>query len=192
MPKSCFLYILSLFFLAGCNDYTPRPSGFARIERKHPHYLTFDTPYFSLEYPSDAKIEQLKINDEAGLWFNIIYPQYNATLYCTYLPTTKATLSKALDDSYQLAYSHISMADEITQIQYVDSLRNKEGILYDIKGFVAVPLQFYITDKASHFLRGSFYFDHSVNVDSVSPVVGYIKGDIQHIMESLNWKNIDR
>ena len=127
--------------------------------------------------------------DGAGYWFNILYPQYNVTLYCTYIPVTKESLPKALDDSYQLAYGHVSQADGISGKQYVDSLNCKTGIIYDIRGQVAVPLQFYVTDSKSHFLRGSLYFDHKVNIDSVSPVIDFVRDDIVYILESLEWKS---
>jgi len=186
--KSLLYFGLILMFLS-CSEYTPRPEGYSRFVRPQFSYLQFDHSAFSFSYTDDSEIDEAKKEDNAGYWFNILYPQYNAIVYCTYIPVTKTSLPKALDDSYQLAYSHVSKADGISQMQYVDSVENKTGIVYDIKGSVAVPVQFYITDNATNFLRGSLYFDQNVKADSVAPIVSYIRGDIVYMMESLKWKN---
>jgi len=180
-------YFICLFL--SCNEYTPRPAAYPRVDRPGFDYLRFDNTAFSFLYPADAKIEEVKIGDKSGYWFNILYTQYNATVYCTYLTIDKRSLTKALDDSYQLAYTHTSKAEGISQSEYTDSLNHKTGIIYDIKGLVAVPVQFYITDNNSNFLRGSLYFDQQVNVDSVAPIVNYIRADIVSLMESLKWKD---
>ncbi|MBB4037725.1 gliding motility-associated lipoprotein GldD [Dysgonomonas hofstadii] len=189
MKNRGLLYLIFPFLFLSCAEYTPRPAGFQRFDRAHYDYLKFENPALSFLYPADAKIEEVKNEANPGYWFNILYPQYNATLYCTYIPIKKEDLSKALDDSYQLAYSHTSRAEGIFQSQYTDSLNHKEGVIYDIKGLVAVPVQFYITDNTSNFLRGSLYFDQNVKIDSVAPIVEYIRSDIVYLMESLKWKN---
>ncbi|MCR5455573.1 MAG: hypothetical protein K6F33_11355, partial [Bacteroidales bacterium] len=62
------------------------------------------------------------------------------------------------------------------------------GLLYGIKGNVASPLQFYITDSTRHFLRGSLYFNCSPNKDSLAPSVEFVRQDIERLFETLIWK----
>ncbi len=181
----CLFIILS--FLS-CDEYTPKPKGYQRAVRQPVEYIEFSNKELSFLYPNDARIEPLISDAKSEIWFNLHYSQYNATLHCTYIPLLNQNLNKLLDDSYQLAYSHVSMAQGISQTQFSDSLRRTFGIIYDIRGSVASPVQFYITDNTSNFLRGSLYFDQTIKADSVAQIISFIRKDIDHIMESLEWK----
>lgn len=186
------LGILCLFILLtllSCNEYTPKPKGYQRVVRQPIEYIEFSNTNLSFLYPSDTYIESLISQTKSEIWFSLHYKQYNATLHCTYIPLLNQDLNKILDDSYQLAYSHVSMAQGISQTQFSDSLHHTFGIIYDIQGAVASPVQFYVTDSTSNFLRGSLYFDQMAKADSVTQVVAFIRKDIVHLMESLEWKN---
>jgi len=189
MKKTLIIISLLIYFTA-CNQHTPRPQGYPRIERQQVEYIKYESPYFSFLHPSDTRIEEVGKEHVSGFWFNILYPEHDARIYCTYLPVNKVSLKKALDDSYQLAYSHTSKAEGISQFQYQDSALHKTAIIYDVKGSVAAPVQFYVTDNTSHILRGSLYYNQPVSVDSVAPVSHFIKEDIIKIIESIQWKNI--
>lgn len=165
----------------------PKPAGFPRIDRSNNETNTFSSLAFSFYYPASVKIEEVKKEGTAGLWFNMNYPQYDATIYCTYLPVDGTNVAQFLDESYRSAYGHVSKADGILQTQYENSLHHTVGVLYDIKGSVASPIQFYITDSVSNFFRGSLYFNHAVKPDSVAPIVQYIREDIVSMMETLKW-----
>ncbi len=179
----CFLCLL--FF--SCNEYTPKPKGYLRLERKESGMAEYKDHQFSFQYPDIARIENVEGSPDNEKWFNIVYPQYNATIFCTYIPVTPETLRNALDDSYQLAYSHASIADAIKQVNFTNELHNTSGIIYEIKGSVATPIQFFVTDSLSNFFRGSLYYDQKVNKDSIAPVTQFIREDIIHLMESLEW-----
>ena len=58
--------------------------------------------------------------------------------------------------------------------------------MYNLQGPVAVPFSF-LLPTASHFLRGSLYFDHSPNSDSLQPSLAHIEKDIVHLIETLAW-----
>ena len=61
------------------------------------------------------------------------------------------------------------------------------GVMYNLQGPVASPIQFFATDSSTHFLRGSLYFDHSPNPDSLQPSLAHIEKDIVHLIETLAW-----
>lgn len=189
MKREIPLLILCALFFASCNEYTPKPAGYARIDRFENKLDTFSCFGVSFLYPVSVKIHEVSDEDKTGSWFNLYYPEYDATIFCTYLPIDQISLGKILDESYQLAYSHVAKADGIQQTQYTNPLQLTSGILYDIKGAVASPVQFYITDSISNFLRGSLYFNNEVKPDSVAPVVQYIREDIINMMETLKWKD---
>lgn len=181
------LYISLLILFTACNEYTPLPRGYQRVERGAVDYVELKTSDFSFLYPTDAQIDFIKSEAKPEIWFNILYPQYNATIYCTYIPLHNQNLSKILDDGYQLAYSHTTKAESISQSLYTDSLRHMSGLIYDIQGTVASPVQFYITDKSFNYLRGSLYFSDLAKSDSIAPVVEFLRADIVRIMETLEW-----
>ncbi|MDR1091470.1 MAG: hypothetical protein LBL79_10375 [Prevotella sp.] len=182
----CLFIVLSLW---SCNEYTPKPKGYQRVVRRQVEDVKFSGTEFSFLYPDDACMESLISVAEPGYWFSLHYRHYNATLHFTYIPLLNRNLNEILDDSYRFAYSHVSMAQGISQTQFSDSLHHTFGIIYDIHGSVASPVQFYVTDNISNFLRGSLYFDQMVKADSVAQVVSFIRKDIVHIMESLEWEN---
>lgn len=189
--KKYIILFFSVAFLS-CNDYSPKPSGYPRIERKEAGDVLFENNRFSFLYAADSKLEEVPGDDrkKGELWFNIIYPQYNATVYCTYISITPKLLIKAADDSYRLAFNHAAKADGIAQTAYSNPSHRTFGIVYDIEGSVATPLQFYMTDSVSNFLRGSLYFDREVSRDSVLPVIEYLRDDIIRMIESLEWRGI--
>ena len=189
MKKEYLLVIIGFLFFS-CNDHTPKPKGYARIDRNETKRKEFKHPAFSFFYTDDAEIKEVKKEERDEFWFNISYPSHNAAIYCTYIYMHKNQLPGLLEDSYQLAYSHAMKADGIGQVAFSDSIRHKTGILYDIKGAVAVPIQFYVTDNETHFLRGSLYFNDVVQPDSVAPIVSFLRKDIENIIESLKWNSI--
>jgi gliding motility-associated lipoprotein GldD len=189
MGKQATLFLIICCIFISCNEYTPKPVGYPRINRPEAGVVRFEHAAFSFLYLANARIEEVKKNNESGFWFNITYPEYDAILYCTYLPVEKKKLSGVLEDSYQLAYSQALKANGIQQSQYTDSLHHISGIIYDIRGPVASPVQFYLTDNVSNFLRGSLYFNRRVNSDSIASVIEFLREDIITLMESLEWKN---
>lgn len=182
------LFLVIAIGLSACSEYTPKPGAYPRIDKITGTSKEFDFPKFSFNYSDIVEIQELKKDLKGELWFNISYPAYHVTVYCTYIQVDEKSLSQALEVSYQLAYNHVGKSESIAQTLYTDSLHSKSGIIYDVKGPVATPVQFYITDDKSNFLRGSLYFNQEIKIDSVAPVIQYVREDIIGLMESLRWK----
>ena len=70
----------------------------------------------------------------------------------------------------------------------IDNGHGVKGILFEIEGPVASPLQFYLTDEKDHFFRASLYFNSKVNPDSTAPVLKYLRSDIDTLIASFKWK----
>lgn len=179
--------IILIFFFCSCTEYVPKPLGYPRIDRIEQVNKIYQNNRISFEYPETVVIDSLLSKDKNQIWFNLLYPQYSARIYCTYLPITKDQLKLAIEDSYRLAYSHAIKAKHIQQTPFINDLHNTYGIIYDIEGNTAVPIQFFVTDSISHFLRGSVYYDSVYNVDSILPITNYLRDDIVHMIESLKW-----
>lgn len=190
MGKYTFAIFVCIITL-GCanNDTSPRPIGYNRIDRIEPTYIKFNYPHFSFSTPSIVKADSVYSENNDGKWFNIVYPSYKARLYCSYNQIKDhSELVKYLNDSHKLAYSHTLMADGIEQTRYINKNHNTYGIVYEIEGNVATPIQFFLTDSVSNFFRASLYYDSQVNEDSVAPITQFIKDDIIKMIESFEWK----
>lgn len=191
MTNKKIIFLILIISLCSCsNDNSiPKPYAFPRIERTDTAMQTYETGKFSFLYSGEAKIENIPSEKASEIWFNITYPAYNATIHCSYIPV-RNNIHPLLEDSYQLAFSHATKADGINQsILTTESSDKTSGILYDIKGSVAVPIQFFVTDSINNFFRGSLYYNQVVDPDSVAPVTNFLRADIVQLMESMKWKN---
>lgn len=189
--KQFVIIILALsFFGLGCSqkETAPLPTGYNRIERITSAYNYINSDHFRFLYSDIALIDSTKNEKESDKWFTIIYPQYGARIYCTYTPINKSGLKKILEDNHRLVYSHTLMADGIHQTLYSNPSQKTYGILYDIAGDVATPVQFFLTDSVSNFFRASLYYDSKVKEDSITPITDYIKDDILKMIETFEWR----
>lgn len=182
------LLILCLMTLAACEEhYTPRPRGYFRIDLPAKEYVAYDTPCpLKTEIPTYSKVEVLNEGVDS-CWFNLVVPKHKARIYFTYL-SVEDNVHMLLDDAYKFAFKHEMKADAILRTNFrVDSSR-VFGMIYDLEGNVASPLQFFATDSVNHFIRGSLYFEHAPNADSLKPVVSYLREDVVHLLENIEWK----
>jgi len=184
------LTILCLIVLAACkNDYYPKPKGYFRIDLPEKEYIKFDSPYpYSFEYPVYAKVLPDNHPQAEKYWINITYPQFNGTLYLSY-KSIDTNLNKYLEDTRTMVMKHIPKASSIENQQYQNDISKVYGLTYTISGVAAAsPYQFYLTDSTDHFVRGALYFNTVPNNDSLAPVIAFLKDDINHMIETFEWK----
>ena len=80
-----------------------------------------------------------------------------------------------VDEAHQMVFSHESKTSGI-QTHAFDLPENEvSGLVFDLEGPVASPLQFFASDSTTHFLRGSLYFQHVPNPDSIGPALDYVR-----------------
>lgn len=181
---------LIIFMFFGCGDKTaPKPFAYPHIDNGATKYSPHNQRSFPLTFDiannAKSQSDTLREENKNFSWINIIYPQYNATIYCTYIKAEGKKLDSEKKRSRELVYVHSQMASNIEALHYSDSTRNIEADIYTLKGRVATPLQFVATDKSSFIFRGSLYFNNEVNIDSVAPIIEYIKEDIAVMIESI-------
>ncbi|MCS5662718.1 MAG: gliding motility lipoprotein GldD [Flavobacteriales bacterium] len=182
--KIKFLFISLVAVLSSCSEnYSPKPLGYFRIDLSEKEYQIFDSKCsYQFLSPKDVKI----ISGKNNCWYNIYYPSHDATVYLTY-KMLDSNLASIIEESHKLAYDHAVRSDGIIEKVYLNEEEQVYGVLYDIHGNSASNLQFFATDSANHFLRGSLYFNTIPNSDSLQPVKDYIKEDLQTLIESLKW-----
>jgi len=193
MIKILFFCLLVIALgLASCNnDFTPKPRGYFRIALPSRNYQLLDSIYpYKFEFPAYAHITNDPNSPQEKNWINIEMPVFHGRIHISYKSLTdQGKLTTYTEDTRTLAMKHMTKASGIKQIAINDPKRRVYGIVYEINGLgAASPYQFYLTDSTKHFVRGSLYFDVVPNNDSLSPVIDFVKSDIQHIFETINWK----
>jgi len=186
-------YLILLFigftYLQSCNQVnTPKPRAFFRIQYPEHHYKTYDSicpfifaiPSYSRVVPDDTKYAE-------PCWLNVEFIPFNAKLHLSYKTIASDNeLFTLAEDARELVYKHTVKAEEIIE-SIIDTNKNY-GMFYELKGNTATSIQFYISDSTAHYLRGSLYFTAKVNRDSLQPVIDFLKTDIQHLVNTLQWK----
>lgn len=182
-------FVLGLFGLLACNEYTPKPNGFPRIEFPERSYVRFesDAP-FSFDIPAYCKMQKDTDFNSEPFWYNLHFPPFDATLHISYKALrTARDLDSLIDDSRRLVFKHTVKAEEIEEREIRDSLGNF-GLFYDLYGNTATPLNFFISDRENHFLRAAYYFNNYTDRDSVAPVLEFVKKDILRMVETFRWE----
>lgn len=186
----CVAFFIGGLMLTGCQEQhsSPKPTGYPRIDfPKEKKYHLFDTTCpFRFEIPQYAHVVPSQGSDKP-CWLNIRYPRFGGRIHLTYREfDNMTTLNKYREDARTFAYKHTVKANEIRESRIKkDSVH---GIFYEIGGNTATALQFYVTDSAQHFLRGSLYFNTEPNRDSLDPVINYIRKDMKQMIRTLEWK----
>jgi gliding motility-associated lipoprotein GldD len=191
-PKYILIPLIVSFLLSCGDDTIPKPKGYLRLEYPQPEYKNVDV---SLPFTFDKnvlaeRIRNIKADSSNNIYgVDIDYPSLKGTIYLTYKPvSSKAQLLNYIRDAQNLTQKHVIKADEIAEQPFLNKEHKVFGMFYEIGGNAASQSQFYVTDSTKHFLNGSLYFYAKPNYDSLYPAAVYLKKDIQHIMESLKWK----
>lgn len=189
MKKSLLvLFFLPLLIACGEETFTPKPKGYFRIDLPEKDYYQAerDCP-FTFEIPQYSNIKSNSGNPNQPCWFNIEFPDLNASIYLSYKPVNN-DIAKFLEDSRTLAFKHTVKAFDIEQKLISRPNEKVYGLIYDIQGNAASSYQFHLTDSVQHFIRGSLYFNSSPNQDSIQPALDFIKLDVKHFIETFKWK----
>lgn len=188
-----YLYVLLSLLLASqfaCKkDYTPKPRAFFRIDFQEKTYHKIDSaalPY-RFDIPDYSKIVPDRDRIVEPFWVNLTIPKHKAELHISYKKVT-GNLRQLTEDSRTLAYKHSIKADAINERIFGNTEKKVFGTIYLIDGNAASPIQFYLTDSTSHFLRGALYIREVPNIDSIRPVIEFLTPDIIHLIETTEWK----
>ena len=179
-----------LLLMSGCrNDYSPKPRGYLRIDLPGKEYQKFDTTFpYTFEYPVYANVVADDRPGSEPYWINIDFPDFHGRLHISY-KTIQGNLPEYMEDSRTFVIKHIPKADAINDSLIYRPGDKVFGMLWDIEGSQAAsPCQFFVTDSVRHFLRGALYFNFVPNNDSLAPVIGFVREDIRHLVETIRWK----
>jgi hypothetical protein len=212
--QKIFVFLLIAVAVISCNSsYQQKPKGYTAIkfpaERK---YTSFNDPKYpySFEYPTYANIVKdstfFDASPKNDYWVNVDFGSYNCKIYLSYSSVKgdshykiknsagqyvdsvgKNSFDKLREDAFALSAKHIYKADKAPSEKFV-STKGITGIIFKVGGNAASPVQFFMTDTTTHFLRGALYYEASPNSDSTKPITEFLYKDLQHMMNTLEWR----
>lgn len=185
-----FIVLVSLLCACGNSEYSPKPRGYFRIPLPKKEYQAYaDGCPFTFMYPKYAVIEPDKKAGAKPCWLNMQFPDFNGTLHLSFEHiTSKAMFNELIEDSHKLAFKHTVKASAIDEGAIAFPQHNTYGIYYTIDGNAASSAQFYLTDSTKNYIRGALYFNTEPRLDSIQPVLTFVKKDLDVMIKSFRWK----
>ena len=190
------LAILSILLL-GCESNhvsSPRPHQYPRPSL--PEIRSYEIRHFpscGLDVSIPVYSEVLVIDQESAgkCWFDVSFPDFGATLHCSYYPIeSDTTFEHLVNDAFTMVEKHNVRANFREEFE-ITTKNGLGGLLFKIDGPVASPYQFFVSDTSSHFLRGSFYFNERVDLDSIKPYSTFLQVDVDNFVNSVRWSSLD-
>ena len=188
------LFLVGIIIIVACgSDYFPKPRAYFRLDLPEKKYHHLDSIYpFTFDYPVYSSISQDKNSPNEPYWINLNFDKFKGVLHLSY-KNVDGNLVKYMEDSRTMAFKHIPKASAIDNRLIINKESKVFGLIYEISGSgAASPYQFFVTDSLNHFLRGALYFNMVPNNDSLAPVIDFLKEDIEHLIHSFEWKNIQQ
>ncbi len=195
MIRSLTLFAASLFILTlsilSCKEEptTPKPRGYYRIAFPKKGYQRLNKPLpYDFDIPVYSFVTPDLLNPDQKEWVTIEIPKNHAQIHISYKHVNN-NLAQLIEESRSLVYKHFQKASSIDEQVYVYPGKRTFGTLYTLKGNAASPMQFYLTDSTTHFLRGALYIKEVPNYDSLRPVIKFLSEDVIQMIESTEWKS---
>ena len=194
MLKINVLLFFLMVLLVGCNDQPiPKPKAYPRIIFPEKSFETFEATYcpFKMEIPTYSSIirDSTFFNEktEHPCWVNVEFKNFKGTIHMSYKTIDGlASFEKLLEDAHKLTYKHATKAKLIDD-QLFQTSTGATAMVYSVGGNAASNVQFFVTDQQNHYVRGALYFESVPNIDSILPVVNFVKDDMLHLVNTLQW-----
>jgi gliding motility-associated lipoprotein GldD len=187
--------LLSSLLILSCNSSpVPKPKGYFKIDFPEKKYVLFDQPGYpyTFEYPVYGTVVKdstfFDNQPENDYWINIDFPGFEGRLHMSYKVVGPNQFSKLVDDAFKMTSKHTLKATSIDEIP-IKGGPGVSGFIFDVGGNAATGKQFFVTDSSRHFLRGALYFNSTPNYDSIQPVDQFLYKDMEHLIQTLKWKN---
>ena len=175
-----------------CDDddnYLPKPRGYFRIDLPKKAYSRVDSiERYSFECPQYALVTPDPYSPNEKNWVNIEMPQFKGSIHLTHKPVND-NLGEYLEDVHTMVVKHLQKANGMRDSLIVNDEHQVYGLFIEMDGKgVATPMQFYLTDSTKNFVRGALYFNFKPDNDSMQPVISFIRKDIDHLINTFEWK----
>lgn len=173
-------------------SYSPKPKGYNRIDLPTPTYewIKDEHPY-TFQHNKASIVFDDTFNLYEPHWVHVYYPDFQANIQITYknVKQDKKKFQELVNDALKLANRHQIKAYAIEE-SMIRTPSGKAACVIELTGDVPSHFQFYITDTTENFLRGALYFPVANKNDSLAPVIEYVKKDVIHLLNTLDWRKM--
>ncbi len=189
LSKNAACLLLVFVFLSACSkDQTPKPRGYFRITFPPKAYRQLAQPLpYNFRIPVYSFVTPDLLDPNQKEWITVEIPGNHAQIHISY-KNIDHNLSQLIEESRSLVYKHSQKASSIDEQIFINPGKKIYGTVYTLKGNAASPMQFYLTDSVSHFLRGALYIREVPNYDSLRPVIKFLSEDVLQMIESTEWE----
>ena len=183
------LVLLAVGLYSCESNWLPRPPGYNRIDLPKHEYQRLEQGYpYQLDFSTYSKVEADSFNLGEKEWINLNYPDFGAKVHLTYKKIDQNTDFKILsNDAFNLTAKHQIKAYGIEEAILLTP-NGYSAVVAELTGEVPTQFQFFITDSTTNFLRGAVYFNSALKNDSLAPIIEYIKIDMAHLINSVNFE----
>ena len=188
LHKILFLFGLLLFHFS-CDEtsYLPREKAFLRLEFEKPMYDTFSSEFSKLNFIFNNAYASFEIVSDKKTVLRYKDIKIDIVLIDMQLENT-SSIEESLQNFYMFLEPHRKKSNQISVKEFVSADNKRFAKVFEMRGPVASPLQFYVTDSINNFLFGSMNLTEKSDYDSIYPSIMYVKNDIFSIIESVNWE----
>lgn len=190
MSRLTFSILGLLVLVASCGGeelLIPKPSTYLRSDLPRHTYkkIDDDCPYtFELSTSYSYKNVQ---DGSSNCHKDIDLGPLNGIMSFSYIEMDRP-LKDYVNYANDKVEEHKVKASAIKDEQIIRPDARVFGTFFELKGNVASPFQFYLTDSTSRFVSGVVYFNARPNYDSLRPSLEYLKEDLKHLMETFEWE----
>jgi gliding motility-associated lipoprotein GldD len=180
---------MRLFFFAslflGCQRQAPKPNAFLDLAYAEAQYNDFDSDACAYRFMYNNVSMPVQLSS-CGITLD--YPLLKAKVYVTYFDLSKSSLDTLFMDFENRLMIFGKGTQRINESTYEDQQKEVLGSCVTLIGDSPSNLHFFATDNKRHFISGSLLFSAAPNYDSLAPAIGYIKNDVQKMLETLRWQ----
>ena len=194
--KYISLFLLTSLLVISCTrneqSYLPKPKGYHRIELPEHEYQELGGNYpYTFQVSKHTKVEQDTHFLARPSWIEIKYPAFDAEIDISYKAINNSldSLNGYIATSHKLTRKHSVKASSIEEVQVKGGKdQQAHAMVFELAGDVPSQFHFYAHDSTENFLRAALYFNMSEKNDSLAPIIEYIKLDMLHMLNTLEWK----
>ena len=188
LHKILFLFGLLLFHFS-CDEtsYLPREKAFLRLEFEKPMYDTYSSEFSKLNFIFNNAYASFEIVSDKKTVLRYKDIKIDIVLSDIQLENT-SSFEESVQNFYMFLEPHRKKSNQISVKEFVSADNKRFAKVFEMRGPVASPLQFYVTDSINNFLFGSMNLTEKSDYDSIYPSIMYVKNDIFSIIESVNWE----
>ena len=151
--------VMTLLLLVSCSEGErplPKPKGYFRIDLPEKNYVKVDTiERYAFEAPDYAVITNDPLSPDEKNWINVVMPRFKASIHLTH-KVVNNNLGEYLEDVHTMLTKHLQKANGMNDSLIINPEHKVYGMLIEMDGKgVATPLQFYLTDSTTNFVRGA-------------------------------------